>query len=158
MRQELGGRMNQLREAHRFAVAALRVTCALPQLDRPIFQELIAMPPLTTRLAFPTLTLLLASHAALASTATLDPETPRRIVRYADLDIGHAAGAAALYKRIKMAAREVCEPQFNPWQQGFSHETSTCRHDAIERAVSDVNAPTLTSYHLMKSRPDGDHR
>ena len=110
------------------------------------------------RVAYSTLALILASQAAIASATAFDTEAPRRTVRYADLDIEHAAGAAALYERIRVAAREVCAPESSTWQLTFRRETGHCREEAIERAVKDVNAPALTNYHLMKSQPSGDRR
>jgi UrcA family protein len=111
----------------------------------------------TTPVGWTAVAVMLASHAVTASATALDPETPRRIVRFADLDIEHAAGAASLYARITNAAREVCEPRFT-WQVSFNLEAIRCRQKSVERAVQDVNSSELTSYHQMKTRSLGDRR
>ena len=112
---------------------------------------------LTTPLGWTAVAVMLASHAVTASATALDPETPRRTVRFADLDIEHAAGAATLYSRISNAAREVCEPRFT-WQASFNFDAIRCRQQSVERAVHDVNSPELTSYYQMKTRSLGERR
>lgn len=101
---------------------------------------------------------LLAGHALSASGATLDKEAPRRVVHYSDLNIGNADGAATLYSRITIAAREVCEPELSSWQVAFTRDTYRCRQQSVERAVSEVNAPALTSYFRTKRQPAGDRQ
>ena len=71
-------------------------------------------------------------------------ETRSVSVRYADLDLASAAGAAALYQRLQGAARVVC---------GYADEmamvtyVNRCNHSAISHAVSSVNAPLLSAIH-----------
>ncbi|HEV7356939.1 MAG TPA: UrcA family protein [Steroidobacteraceae bacterium] len=89
-----------------------------------------------------------------ASTGRLD-DLPSRKVKYGDLDLNRDAGVAALYSRIKTAAREVCQPMdiffLNLVRQQYS-----CSQGAIARAVADVNAPLLTSYFLEKASASND--
>jgi UrcA family protein len=105
-----------------------------------------------------TLATILASHGAIAAPVEPHYEVSRRIVRFADLDITRSAGAATLYARITTAAREVCEPSPSRGELGFSSQTRQCQEQAIERAVTDVNAPALTSYHLIKVKSAGDRK
>jgi len=71
-------------------------------------------------------------------------ELPRETVRFADLDLTHPAGAQELYRRIKEAARNVCQPNDSVvYPSGYQE----CRSSAIERAVTDVGAPLLTEHH-----------
>lgn len=89
------------------------------------------------------------SLSALAAGSTpADPEgdAPSRTVKYADLDLTHSQGAAVLYARIRSAARQVCLPTYN-WLSEMHTPAQECRERAIARAVDDVNAPTLTTYH-----------
>ena len=91
----------------------------------------------------------LISASLLAGVAVAgDPasETRKEVVRYSDLDLTHAAGAAALYSRISAAARAVCEPANSErWPD------SRCVDLALARAVADVNAPVLTEHHLIRT-------
>jgi UrcA family protein len=91
----------------------------------------------------------LASLACLLSVApvlaTAPVETRSVSVRYADLDLADAAGAAALYHRLQGAARVVCG-----YEQGnlaaFAH-VNRCNRSAISDAVSSVKAPLLSAIH-----------
>ncbi len=90
----------------------------------------------------------LGSLSAVAAAA--NNEAPQRIVRFGDLDLTNTEGAGALYGRIKDAAKEVCEPDdaSNLRQRLFAHR---CTEIAIARAVDEVNAPLLRSYHLART-------
>jgi len=78
-------------------------------------------------------------------------EVTTRRVRYADLDLTRDAGAATLYSRIHVAARQVCEPAYGIRTLKVFEPTHRCIEAAITRAVADVNAPALTSYYLAKT-------
>ena len=86
---------------------------------------------------------------AIAADQGIDVAT--RKVRYADLDLSRDAGAAALYSRIRIAARQVCVPTYGTFTWKLLDPTSSCMELAITRAVADVNAPALTSYYLAKT-------
>ncbi len=105
-----------------------------------------------------TLATILASHGAIAATVEPHYEVSQRIVRFADLDITRSAGAATLYARITVAARAVCEPSLSIRELGFSSQTQECQEQAIEHAVTDVNTPALTSYHLMRVKSARDRK
>lgn len=92
---------------------------------------------------------ILASNGPIAAAAQPRADEMHRIVRFADLDLTATAGAAALYARITNAAQAVCEPFAS--DQKLMQEARKCQRQAIERAVTDVNAPALTSYHQMKT-------
>jgi UrcA family protein len=99
---------------------------------------------------------LLAGPASVlaASSGKLD-DLPSRKVKYADLDLNRDAGVAALFSRIKTAAREVCEPT-DVFFLNLVRQRYNCSQDAIARAVADVNAPLLTSYFLEKTNVSND--
>lgn len=86
--------------------------------------------------------------STLAATSAEHFDVSRRTVNFADLDVSRSAGAAVLYSRIRSAARDVCEPAIA--RESMSR-TIRCMDAAIARAVADVNAPALTSYHLAKT-------
>lgn len=67
-------------------------------------------------------------------------------VRFGDLDLARTEGAAALYGRIRYAARSVCASlDGRSLSEGVNFRT--CVGDAIERAVAEANRPTLTDYY-----------
>jgi UrcA family protein len=93
---------------------------------------------------------LMGSLNGVAAAGESDNELPKRVVHFADLDLTHNAGVAVLYARIRFAAREVCGPiDERRWQALVAR--NRCVTQAIARAVTDVNVPTLTSYHLTKT-------
>jgi UrcA family protein len=99
------------------------------------------------------LSTLLGSLCACTDAVAADQttEVATRRVSYADLDLSHQAGAAALYSRIRFAARQVCEPTYGNWTFKVLEPTHRCIETAVTRAVADVNAPTLTGYYLEKT-------
>jgi len=78
-------------------------------------------------------------------------EPPTRVVEFGDLDLNRDVGVAALYARIKSAAREVCEP-LDAWSLRLLRQRFDCREDALGRAVADVNSPALSAYLLTKKK------
>jgi UrcA family protein len=84
--------------------------------------------------------------AGVAVADDLSGEPRKQVVRYADLDLTHAAGAAVLLGRIQAAAREVCEPLRPQWMV-----SRQCMDQALARAVADVNAPMLTDYYIART-------
>jgi UrcA family protein len=76
-------------------------------------------------------------------------EPPQRVVNFADLDLSRDSGVATLYSRISSAAREVCRPVDLWTERMWSFD---CRHNAVARAVADVNSPALTSFYLARSK------
>jgi UrcA family protein len=67
-----------------------------------------------------------------------------RTVRYSDLNLNTRAGAAVLYKRIRVAAEDVCG-DVHSWQPVVAKATKACVDRAIFTGVRSVNAPMLTS-------------
>jgi UrcA family protein len=74
-----------------------------------------------------------------------------RVVHFADLDLTHDTGVETLYSRINSAARQVCESP-DAWVSRLHRQSNECRHQAIARAVLEVNSPKLTGYFLSKSQ------
>jgi UrcA family protein len=88
---------------------------------------------------------IMTSVFAIASAGSPD-QCLQRTVSFADLDITHPAGAAVLYERIRAAAREVCRASIEH-DLNFAELSGSCVHDAIARAVNEVNTPTLSRYY-----------
>ena len=95
---------------------------------------------------------LLGSVSAVATAGNASDEVPQRTVQYSDLNLASPSGVTVLYQRIRAAARAVCEPLiFSDLQ--WRAEGQHCTHEALQRAVYEVNAPLLTGYYLAKNRP-----
>jgi UrcA family protein len=90
----------------------------------------------------------LSSCGTLAVAHSYDPlftaaETPSQVtVHFGDLDVRRPEGAAVLYRRIQLAARQVCFPiqslGYYSTQQAYA-----CMDTAITDAVNTVNQPAL---------------
>ena len=93
--------------------------------------------------------------ALAASVATLEEPPASRVVKYGDLDLSHNAGVAALYSRIRSAAREVCEPM-DAVIMKMLRLRYDCRQEAVARAIDDINSPALTSYYLTRTKTLAD--
>jgi len=75
-------------------------------------------------------------------------EEPRSItVKFGDLNIATAEGAAALYTRIRTAARLVCSQPDPLWN------TRSCVDKAIADAVTKVNQPALFAVYNSQNKP-----
>ena len=71
-------------------------------------------------------------------------ELRREPVSFADLDLGTREGAYTLIGRIRAAARRVCDPEpTTPPDLRDSADYHGCFEEAVARAVTDVDAPTL---------------
>jgi UrcA family protein len=88
----------------------------------------------------------LLSAAAMAGNRPASPSdgAPRVVVHYDDLDLTSEQGALTLYQRISGAAKEVCPSARGPGLLPMQLRRA-CIASAIERAVSDVNSPTLAT-------------
>jgi UrcA family protein len=96
-----------------------------------------------TMYRFTTLTMILAL-ALIHQSANADPAQVN--VRFSDLDLTRAEGAAVLYHRLRQAAKTVCTPLEG---RGLATAKSfkDCVQSGIEGAVMQVNRPMLTAYY-----------
>jgi len=89
------------------------------------------------------LTLGIVSTNALAASA----EAVRGItVSYSELDLSKSVGAKVLYKRIQLAAFEVCNEFVGPFSE-LRTKASGCYRNAVANAVAQVNSAQLTAQH-----------
>ncbi len=99
-------------------------------------------------------TIVIGAAMAAASTAfagaPLSGEPVSKAVRFADLDLSSTEGVSALYRRLHNAAESVCSSL-----KGASARTVVayrdCRTEAVQSAVSRINAPMLTRHHQLKT-------
>lgn len=80
-----------------------------------------------------------------SATSSFDA-APSVKVRYDDLNLSTDSGTAALYARIKSAARQVCPDQYSRDLNVVS-ASRACQATAIAKAVQDVNSPQLALIH-----------
>jgi UrcA family protein len=64
-------------------------------------------------------------------------------VQFADLDLNRQAGLATLYRRIKGAARRVCDEQA---RDTFNQTYTVCVRTAVSAAVARIDRPLLSEY------------
>ncbi len=83
------------------------------------------------------LTLYAIPPAALAASAPDDLR--RQVVKFGDLDLTRPAGAQELYRRLRNAARNVCESYD---RLGYDR---SCVEAAVARAIAEVGAPLLAA-------------
>lgn len=85
------------------------------------------------------------AFTALDAQATSPVEIGSITVSYADLNLDHQAGAAALYQRIKTAAHRLCND--NAGQTLVQKRAyASCLEQAVSTAVARVDRPALTDY------------
>jgi UrcA family protein len=88
---------------------------------------------------------------AAASKAPSAGDLAQITVRFGDLN--QPAGAAALYRRIRLAAERVCGDPLPPGSAIPSHYWRSCVAQAIERSVIAVDRPALTAYYRQHTAP-----
>lgn len=91
--------------------------------------------------------------ASLTGTAALaaPPEEPSKVVQIGDLNLGNPQGIATLYRRLQGAAVYVCQMPQGTKQLRLEVDIRSCRADAINRAVSQVNLPALSAMHFTRT-------
>ena len=88
----------------------------------------------------------LAASSFVAAAADSDTTARSVVVRFADLDTAHVAGAAALYGRLRFAAESVCRELGLDPAQKLQGTYDRCVRKAIGDAVAKVDRPALTTY------------
>jgi UrcA family protein len=101
---------------------------------------------------FPTVRALLLTFAAAAALTAAAPalaqtnEEPATVsVRYADLDINHAAGAKVLIERIENASVRACGGAPDIRELQVRAVFDKCHDSAFNRAVTTLDAPVVTA-------------
>jgi UrcA family protein len=93
------------------------------------------------------LTTLISSFSAVCSAAEAD--VPQTIVKFGDLDLSTAGGAAALFNRIRAASEGVCSP-LDHGGVASKFRRQQCVQQAIQGAVAKVNQPALSAAYAAK--------
>jgi UrcA family protein len=84
--------------------------------------------------------------AALALTAPAALAKPAGLrVEYADLNLNSEAGAEVMLRRLNRAAASVCGDSYGRRPIEAREAVRACMSDAVERAVSALDHPTVTA-------------
>jgi UrcA family protein len=100
--------------------------------------------------------LLLGSLAGLtaagaAGAAGTDSDAPSVIVKYSETSLATSGGVHELYRRITVAARQVC-PTVSIRNLAAQQHAAQCREQAIARAISQVGNPQLAQLHANRAK------
>jgi UrcA family protein len=96
------------------------------------------------------ITLVTLGNASFADSP--DSVTKSLTVKYDDLNVNTAAGAASLYSRIHAAARQVCAaPYDNNRDLASFAAKNACIQKSEARAVGDVHSGALAAYYAKKN-------
>lgn len=87
---------------------------------------------------------------AVAAHADQAVDVPARTVRYADLNIHTQAGVAALYNRIRNAARQVCG-DVDSRRLDEAAAAKACVDHAVFASVAAVDNPKLTREYEVRA-------
>jgi UrcA family protein len=93
---------------------------------------------------FLSLAVLNVSHAS-------DDAPKSQTVQFADLDLSKPEGAAALFGRIKGAARAVCSAHSKGRLPADKQRYAACVEFAVSNAVTRIDEPVLTDYVASRS-------
>jgi UrcA family protein len=98
----------------------------------------------TTKIAMATVAALCLASATGAYADDAMANVPTRTVHYADLNLNTQAGAAVLYKRIRVAAAQVCG-DVNSRRLDEAAAAQACVDHAVNASVQSVNNAKLTN-------------
>jgi UrcA family protein len=81
---------------------------------------------------------------------------PRSVtVRFADIDVSGSEGAAALYRRLKIAAGNVCQDLEPGKELARLRVYTSCIQTALGAAIVKVDRPALTAYAAAQGMATG---
>jgi UrcA family protein len=80
---------------------------------------------------------------------------PSITVSYSDVAFGNSAGAANVYRKLKVAARKVCGLDNGSRSLELRVAARDCFEDALADAVRKIDRPALTAVHASNTRTLG---
>ena len=105
----------------------------------------------TGRLTLLAAACLLTGSLGVARAASPTDDVPTAVVSYGDLDLSTTTDVQTLYKRISVAARQVCGFEDSREPARIARANS-CRRAAVERAVSEIHSPQLAALHAERAK------
>jgi UrcA family protein len=85
------------------------------------------------------------------SAAPTDSTTHSVKVQYNPRDLATEEGTQKVYRKIKNAARRVCNASTEVWDARRTRNYWRCYETALAKAVDDVNSKNLTALHQQGS-------
>lgn len=101
--------------------------------------------------------LFIAVSPALSATPPA-ADGPSITIRYADLNLDRSDGVKRLHKRLQIAAEHVCGDPVSLGRRFVSDAWKVCVGNALDSAITKVDSPALTAYHLGLARKDANIR
>jgi len=95
-------------------------------------------------LTFAASALLSGAFSAAHADTSIAPRS--ETVRFADLDINHADGAAVLYRRLKHAAEFVCRDMEPGRELGRAQAYGDCIQEALDHALARIDSGAVAAY------------
>jgi UrcA family protein len=78
-------------------------------------------------------------------------DVPSVSVKYSQESLSTNDGVNNLYRRITMAAKEVC-PDASIGDLSALHRVAQCREEAVARAIRQIDNPRLAALHASHSK------
>ena len=94
---------------------------------------------------------LMGAIAAGAAPAGSDNDVPRVVVKYSEASLGNEAGVADLYRRITVAARQVC-PTAQVGDFLSQIVAKECQDAAVSRAIQQIDNSRLARLYAARSK------
>lgn len=98
--------------------------------------------------AFTALGVATLSLFALSANATSVADPSTQTVEFKDLDLSRASDAKRLYRRLRMAASEVCVNYAQSTGMPGNTPRARCEQAALTNAIEAIAHPNLTALHL----------
>jgi len=91
-----------------------------------------------------------AQTAPVNGAAVNDAQVPTHVVGYEDLDLSERADTQALYRRLQLAAEDVCNVYAAPRTTVLNKVDARCKREAVAKAVAAIGHPNLTALHVER--------
>jgi UrcA family protein len=92
-----------------------------------------------------------AGAVSAASPASPASDVPTVVVKYSRESLATDEGVHALYRRITLAAKQVC-PESSMRSLGIQRKVEQCRNQAIARAIGQIDNSRLAALHAVHSK------
>jgi UrcA family protein len=93
-----------------------------------------------------------SAHAGPAAQSAADPGIASQAVFVGDLNLSSQAGASIALRRIQTAAAVVCGEPPDVRELDRTGYFRACIHDAVDRAVTDLDSPVVAALHAPRAR------
>jgi UrcA family protein len=81
----------------------------------------------------------------------IDASAPSITIKYSDLNLAQPSAVEALYHRVEVAAKEVCNHGQNSRELARYVAAQKCVNTAMTRAIEKIDVPQLNALYRTKS-------